>query len=530
MPICQTPIHAANQNMRGRSGEVVDWIAHHAATTPKKCAVVDLASGRRQSYVEMHDRVGRLARVMVAYGVRRGDRVAFLALNSTDILDIIFASWRIGAVSLALNHRLTAPELSYIINDATPKILFHDITLDKDTTELREKTEIAYWIALDGLGGDTPFEQAIAEAEPIHKMAPQFFGDQCLLMYSSGTTGKPKGVIVTHGMMFFSGVNGAAPSRQAPDTVCLAAMPIFHIGGLNVSCCPALRVGATVAVMRVFDPGNALDAINDPSLGVNHIFATPGAFSAMRAHEKNATTGFSNIVTAITGGETPPRSLIEWWLERGVAIQEGYAQTETAGSVTLLPREYVSKKTGSAGKPLMHVEIAIVDVLGHEVPAGTLGEIWIRGSTVTPGYWNDDIATAESFFDGWFRSGDLGRVDEDGFITIEDRINDMYISDDENIYPAEIENALNEMSGICEVAVIGVSDEKWGEAGCAVVVPHEDAEISEDDVKNYCIAKLARFKHPKHVVFADALPRNAVGKVLKFVLRNTVPAQLGENI
>ena len=501
-------------------GMIIDWIAHNALNLPNKTATIELPSGREETYAQMHDRVGRIADWLKGLGVERGDRVGVLALNSIDTLDIIFATWRIGAVHLALNFRLTPSELDYIIGDAEPKVLIADVELADLVSAL--SVEIEHIIETDGLGGDTDFEARTRDAEPVTEMVELEPEDQCMLMYSSGTTGLPKGVIITCGMMLWAQVNAGAAMGCTQDMVSLAVMPLFHIGGLQVFTCPALFAGGTAVTMRTFDPGATLDAFSDKNLGVTHFLGVPAIFNALRDHPKNPESDFSGLKTVIAGAEAVPASLVNWWHERGVVIQEGYGMTENVASCCILGRDDVTSHIGSAGKALRHTQIRISREDGSEADPGESGEIWCRGPVVTPGYWKRTDTDEETFVDGWLRTGDIGSRDAEGFIYIEDRLKDMYISGGENVYPAEIENILYELEEIREVAVIGVPDERWGESGCAVVALQEGAEITPDEILAHCRPRLARFKHPNHVVFVDELPRNATGKVLKFELRKTI--------
>ncbi len=501
-------------------GMIIDWIAHNALNLPNKTATIELPSGREETYAQMHDRVGRIADWLKGLGVERGDRVGVLALNSIDTLDIIFATWRIGAVHLALNFRLTPSELDYIIGDAEPKVLIADVELAESVSAL--SVEIEHIIETDGLGGDTDFEARTRDAEPVTEMVELEPEDQCMLMYSSGTTGLPKGVIITCGMMLWAQVNAGAAMGCTQDMVSLAVMPLFHIGGLQVFTCPALFAGGTAVTMRTFDPGATLDAFSDKNLGVTHFLGVPAIFNALRDHPKNPESDFSGLKTVIAGAEAVPASLVNWWHERGVVIQEGYGMTENVASCCILGRDDVTSHIGSAGKALRHTQIRISREDGSEADPGESGEIWCRGPVVTPGYWKRTDTDEETFVDGWLRTGDIGSRDAEGFIYIEDRLKDMYISGGENVYPAEIENILYELEEIREVAVIGVPDERWGESGCAVVALQEGAEITPDEILAHCRPRLARFKHPNHVVFVDELPRNATGKVLKFELRKTI--------
>ena len=306
------------------------------------------------------------------------------------------------------------------------------------------------------------------------------------------------------------------------DMVSLAVMPLFHIGGLQVFTCPALFSGGTAVIARSFEPGATLDAMSDPDLNVTHFLGVPAIYNALRDHPKNKDTDFSRLKVCLAGAETVPEALVNWWYKRGVVIQEGYGMTENTASCCVLGYDDVPARVGSAGKPLKHTQLKIMKEDGTEAAPGESGEIWTRGPIVTPGYWRRPDANEETFVDGWLRTGDIGSCDEEGFIYVEDRLKDMYISGGENVYPAEIENVLYELTEIREVAVIGVPDERWGEIGCVVVALQENASLSAEDILEHCRPKLARFKQPGHVVYVDELPRNATGKVLKFELRKSV--------
>lgn len=505
----------------------IDWISYHRSSSPNDRAQFDLASGRALTYQELDERVGKVAAFLGSSGVVRGDRVAYLAPNSTDVSDLIFACWRIGASALALNNRLAASELAFIVDDAAPKAILVDQEFADVAAQLKAEIDIEHWIQTDGMGGKSPFEDNLAQHSPILiPNSDNAFGDEAMLMYSSGTTGRPKGVIITHEMMTFAGINSQTGFNMNRSSVSLAAMPLFHIGGL-VMVTNAIYAGGTAVVQRSFDPGQTLAVFNDSALGVTTFLGVPAMYNAMKAHPDITSTDFSRVSTMLAGAETVPAALVNWWMELGIFIQEGYGMTETTASSCALPKPFVETKVGSAGKELMHSEIQITRADGTAAAPDELGEIWMRGPTVTPGYWNRPEANDESFVDGWFRSGDIGRRDEEGFIYIEDRIKDMYISGGENVYPAEVENVLYAFEQVSEAAIIGVPDPQWGESGCAVVVLKEDTSIDLSEIHEACSRALAKFKWPRHVVVVDALPRNATGKVLKFELRRTIPERLG---
>jgi fatty-acyl-CoA synthase len=497
---------------------VFDWIADHAQRRPDAIATIDIHSGRRATYAQMHERVGRIAGYLRSIGIVKGDRVAMLSMNAPEMLEVQFACWRIGACYTPLNFRLTAHELAFMVNDSGAKAFLYDQDLAAVIPALREKTDVAHWAGFDAMGGASDLETHIAAATPVYDFCPQNEDDLCMIMYSSGTTGTPKGVMFHH-RQFTYAIAGAPAFGASNDMVGLVAMPLFHIGGLMAFAMVATGVGGTTVIVRTFDAATMLALFDDAALGVTHFLGVPAIFNALQAHDKFASTDFSRMITTTCGAESVPESLLRAWYDRGVVIQEGFGMTETAAVCLFLNKRDIPHKIGSAGKPARYCDAYIARPDGSEVDVEELGEIWIRGKNVTPGYWNRPDANAAAFVDGWFRSGDIGRRDADGYFYIEDRVKDMYISGGENVYPAEIENILYEMPEIHEVAVIGLADAKWGEAGCAVVVLADGAAVTLEAVRAHCGERLARFKHPARLEIVDALPRNATGKVLKFELR-----------
>ena len=374
-----------------------DWIEYHAATTPDKRAMYDLASGRDYSYAQMHERVAQCAGMLKDKGIKPGDRVAFLCLNTTDVMELVFGCWRVGAICLALNFRLTPPELAFILNDSEASMVLVDAPFAPLAEPTKGLTKVEHWMMTDGVGGDTEYEQALAAATPIYDYHPQDLEDQCLLMYSSGTTGSPKGVIITHAMLDFTASAAVRLGETGPADVSLNNMPLFHIGGLNVTALPTIWIGGACVIMRMFEPNATIKAISNPDLGVSVMFCVPAAYNAMRASPEIEGADFSRIKLALCGAETVPEALINWWLERGITIQEGYGMTETAASGTMLLKSDIPHRIGSAGRPLMHSRIKIVDESGTEVPRGTAGEIWFKGLSVTPGYWRNPEANEKNF-------------------------------------------------------------------------------------------------------------------------------------
>jgi fatty-acyl-CoA synthase len=494
-----------------------DWIAHFGRRTPDKVAVIDLGSGRQFSYAQFDDRIARLAaHLRDRLAIKRGDRVAVLALNTTDMLELQFACGRLGAVLLPLNTRLTVPELQYIVGDASPSLMIHDTELAETALAVAGLCKVASRLLL-GPGGS--YEAAIAGSPRLDPSEIVTLDDISTIMYTSGTTGRPKGAIITHAMTFWNCVNLGGPAGILPSSVFLSVLPLFHTGGLNCYTNPVLHAGGTVLIMRTFDPGLALQLISDPAHGINVFFGVPSIYQFMAQHPAFASADFSRLLGGGVGGAPMPLSLLKVWEERGVALQQGYGMTETSPAVLTLDREDAARKAGSSGKPLLHTEVRIVRPDGTDAAVGELGELWVRGPNVTPGYWNRPDANATCFTDGWLHTGDAARIDDEGFYTIVDRWKDMYISGGENVYPAEVENVLHQLGAIAEAAVIGVANAQWGETGMAIIAVKPGSAISEAEIHAHCAANLARFKCPARIQFVQALPRNATGKIHKPTLR-----------
>ena len=496
-----------------------DWIAHFARRTPHKLAAVDLASGRRFTYAAFDARIARLAsHLREELEIARGDRVVVLALNTTDTLEVQFACGRLGAVFVPLNTRLTVPELHFIVGDCAPKVMMHDSDLAENALAVAKLCNTASTLLL---GPDGSYERAIASATPLARSEELTLDDISTIMYTSGTTGLPKGAMITHGMTFYNCVNLGGPAYITPSSVLLTVLPLFHTGGLNCYTNPVLHAGGTVLIMRQFDPALALELISDPAVGINVFFGVPSIYQFMAQHPGFEAADFSRLTIGGVGGAPMPVPLLQVWEARGVALQQGYGMTETSPAVLVLDREDAARKAGSAGKPVLHTEVRVVRPDGIDCATGELGELWVKGPNITPGYWNRPDANKSSFTDGWLHTGDATRVDEDGFYYIVDRWKDMYISGGENVYPAEVENVLHQLSAIAEAAVIGLPDAQWGEVGMAIVAVKPGQSLTKAEIIAHCAKNLARFKCPRLIRFVDALPRNATGKIHKPTLRKT---------
>lgn len=500
-----------------------DWISGWAEFQPAKTAI--RFEGVDTGYAALDARIRRTASALEdRLGVRRGDRIAHLGLNSPDLLVLLFAAARIGAMLCPLNWRLAAPEHGFILSSARPKALFVEAEFQAQTETILE--EIGP-VALVGWGGArdgwTDWEDLLAAANPDVLSPSGHLEDGALLVYTSGTTGRPKGAVLTQNALFWNAVNSThAHDLTSADHV-LSFLPMFHVGGMNIMTLPVLHAGGSVTLMRRFDPDGFFDALaaDRPSLTL----MVPAIMQALQNHPRFAGADFSCFKLINAGSSTIPQALIEPFHALGVPVCQIYGSTETAPIAVYLRKEDAFAKIGSTGKPAIHCALAILREDGTACEIGESGELWCKGPNVMSGYWQDEAATAEVMRDGWFRTGDVGYRDADGFVWINDRKKDLIISGGENIYPAELENVLAEIAGIRESAVVGRPDARWGEVAVAVVVA---PGLDRDAVLGPFEGRLARFKHPKDVVFVDCLPRNVMGKVLKYELRAMVARMVAE--
>jgi fatty-acyl-CoA synthase len=495
-----------------------DWIAHHARYSPGREAVHDLASKRRLSYLEFDRRIDRAA-LYLQHGLKIGvgDRIAVLCHNDIDAFEIQFACRRIGAIFLPLNWRLVVPELEFICNDATPKALIYGLEFAAEAAEVQKLCGLPRIASLAN-GGDSDYEAGLAAAAGEYQTPDLNITDIWTVMYTSGTTGRPKGAMITYQMALFNAIHCAMTVEITVHSKNLVVLPTFHTGGLNVYANPAFHTGGCNVVMRTFDPGHFLDLLSDKELHLTHLLGVPTNFLMMAQEPGFATADLSHVICLGVGGAAAPLALIEEYGAKGMTLQQGWGMTETGPLGLMLSGDKALEKVGSSGLPPLHTRLKICDEEVREVAPGETGELLIKGPTVTPGYWNRAESNHEFFSDGWFHTGDAARQDEDGYYYIVDRTKDMFISGGENVYPVEVENVIYQLDGVFENAVIGVPDDKWGEVGRACVVLKEGANLDEGAIVEHCRSQLARYKVPKQVLFMDELPHNATGKVLKHQL------------
>lgn len=511
--------------MLTEAGLISDWLAHHARLRPAHTAVIDLATSRRFTYGEWFPRVARLAGAFRECGVQPGDRVMVLARNSTDVYEVLFACWRIGAVFMPVNWRLAPSEIADILADATPALVVVDeeflTLLPVDAAQPAQPAMVRAPARLLRRPGDpvSAYEQAIATAAPVLDFAAVGLDTVNTLLYTSGTTGQPKGVIGNWRMTTVMLLQASISGGLGADCVTLTAAPQFHTAGLNSFATALFHLGGTLAVMAVWEPGEALRLLADPTLGVTHTLGVPTQFLLMTRHPTFGSLVFPTVRMAAVGGAPPTPTLMDTCAAHGLPLTPGYGMTECFG-VTQISAAVARRKPGAVGWPALYTELRVADETGRALPAGEVGEIQIRSAGVTPGYWNQPEATAAAFMDGWYRTGDLGHFDDEGLLYVVDRKKDMFISGGENVYPVEVENVISSFPEVLQVACIGVPHDTWGEVGAAYLTlrPGFTAAVAETFAVR-CREQLAAFKVPKHFHVVEQLPMSAQGKVLKTELR-----------
>ncbi|WP_369226840.1 long-chain fatty acid--CoA ligase [Streptomyces sp. R39] len=486
------------------------WPARRARKTPHRTALV---SGEQSAdYRTLYTRTTRLAHALRARGIRRGDRIGYLGPNHPAYLETLFAAGTLGAVFVPLNTRLAGPEIAYQLADSGAKALLYGPSHAGLVAGLPGTSDVRTYVEV---GAEYEELLAAAAEDPIDE--PVVPDDTCIIMYTSGTTGRPKGAMLTHGNLTWNALNVLVDTDLIADERALVSAPLFHTAGLNMLTLPVLLKGGTCVLVEAFDPARTLDLIEQHR--ITFMFGVPTMFEQVARHPRWPDADLSSLRILTCGGSPVPTPLIARYQERGLTFLQGYGMTEASPGTLFLDAEHAVSKAGSAGVPHFFSDVRVVRPDLTRVDVGETGEVVVRGPHVMPGYWGLPEETAASFADGWFRSGDAARVDEDGYVFIVDRLKDMIISGGENIYPAEIEDLLLGHPGIAECAVIGVPDDTWGEVPRAVVVPREGAVLDADEILASLSGRLARYKLPKSVVLADELPRTASGKLLKSQVR-----------
>ncbi|WP_203137609.1 acyl-CoA synthetase [Microbacterium sp. JZ31] len=493
------------------------WPSIRRLRTPDKTALV--FGETRLTYREFADAADRIASMLTVMGVGKGDAVAYIGENSPAFLMTLFGATRIGAVFVPVNTRLAPPEVTHVLTDSGARVLIYDTELYDKVAPGIEAAGVAHVIPTgEGDGVDPGLDRLAAvatQAPPAVDVTPD---DPAVYMYTSGTTGRSKGAALTHENLTFVALNCVLDYDLLSNEVALLISPLFHAAALGMGALPIVLKGATMVLEKGFEPGRALALIQRH--GITMLSGVPTTYQLMADHPDWASTELSTLRRLTCGGSAVPTRILDVYEERGLHFTQGYGMTETSPGHTALPADRTREKQGSVGLPHFFSSVRIAGEDGALLPPGEVGEIEVLGPNVFPGYLHLPEANAQSFRpDGWFRTGDMGYLDEEGYLFISDRLKDMIISGGENIYPAEVENHLFDIGGVTGAAVIGVPDEKWGEVGWAVLTVRDGAEVTTQTVQDHLTGRIARYKIPKNVVIVDELPRTASGKVRKADLR-----------
>ena len=504
---------------------VGEWITKWAKIQPDKIAII--SEDVPYTYLEFKTQVNKLSHFFLHRGLRKGDRVAVLLRNCRQFLEIFFALSGIGGILVPLNWRLALPELEFIMRDSGTDFTIFDYEFLENAEKLRKRlpvnTHVACVSGEGQRGRKAPrwaidYQEAIATFPETQPELSWSAGDDDphILMYTSGTTGLPKGAVLSHRKTFFNVLNASIYYDLSKHDVGIVGRPLFHSGGLIVDMAPLIYRGGTTIIRKRFAPEEILETIEKYRVTILELPATVLSFilNECRPEEHDLST----LKCCFTGGERVPVALLRDYADKGIPLSQVYGLTE-ASTLFWLPMEKAVEKMGSVGQPVMHSEVEIVDEDEKPVKRGEMGEVVVKGPIVMNGYWNRDDLTDEVIKDGWFHTGDLARMDEEGFVYIVDRKKDMFISGGENVYPAEIEKVLLGHLRIADAAVVGVPDKKWNEVGKAFIVTRDGNPLDSDEIYQFLQDKLAKYKMPKYIEFVEKLPKTASGKIKKGVLK-----------
>ncbi|MEV4384348.1 long-chain fatty acid--CoA ligase [Micromonospora sp. NPDC049580] len=495
------------------------WLAKRRLKSPDQIAIIH-GDRSPMTYRQFADAVDRISAVLREWGVGKGDPVAYLGENSPELLQVMFGAAQVGAVFVPVNTRLAAPEIAHVLADCAARVLIHDPDFAVPVASAAATARTPY-VIVNGEGtADRPGLDHLARAvgTAFGDPADTVHQDPAAIIYTSGTTGRAKGAVLTHGNLTWVALNCVVDYDVVSTDVALMISPLFHVASLGMGALPVILKGATMVIARGFEPGRALAQIERH--GVTMLSGVPTTYQLLADHPAWASTDLSTLTKLTCGGSAVPARILNAYEARGLSFSQGYGMTEAAPGATALPPTMTRVKQGSVGLPHFFTDVRITDAAGAVLPAGAVGEIEVAGPNVFPGYHGLPEATAEAFTaDGWFRSGDLGHLDADGYLYISGRLKDMIISGGENIYPLELEQLLTEVDGVTSAAVIGVPDERWGEVPWAIVTVRDGASVDTATVRARLDGRIARYKLPKNVIIVDELPRTASGKVRKADLR-----------
>lgn len=485
----------------------MDWIAKRANLTGNRQAIIDIEKQRTLTYTELNRSAERWAAFLLYHHIQKGDRVAVLGENQAELFEILFACGKIGAILVPINWRLSKSEIEYILQDCQPKVLLYNDSFEEIMKQLNFLKSYSFSI----------IEQFTS---PIKTISTENIEeeDPWLIIYTGGTTGKPKGVVLSHRAVDWNALNTIVSWGLTEDEVTLNYMPLFHTGGINALSLPILMNGGKVVIGNKFDPQKALYYLHLYKCTI--ALFVPTMYHMMQQTEEFHKLDFSHMKVFLSGGAPCPLTIYEKFAEKGYQFKEGYGLTEAGPNNFFIDPKIAQIKRGSVGKPMMFNEVKLVDFDGKEITGTGVGELLIRGKHAFIEYWNNKQATEETWQDGWLHTGDLARRDDDGYYYIVGRKKDMIITGGENVYPIEVEQTLIEHPIIDEVAVVGIPDEKWGEKVTAFISLKNNQQIEETELIHFCKKKLANYKIPKSFIILEQLPKTDVGKIDKKALKS----------
>jgi len=486
----------------------IDWLEKWAAYSPKRMALREYSRDLQWNYKEMNRRVDALANYLQKEcALQPGDRLAVYSKNCAEYVFLFFACIKSGVIMVPLNFRLMPDELNTLLTDAEPSLLVYENEFAAQVKNL-EMPENGSLKKLDDV---TPFlaDRVITagELQPL----PEDMERVVMILYTSGTTGLPKGAMINHRMLFWNSINTELRLNITADDHTQSFAPFFHTGGWNVLLTPFFHHGASHTLLDGFDAGLILRLMEEERSTL--LFGVPTMLQMMADDPAFEKCNLKSVRYAIVGGAPMPKPLIDIWHEKGIAIRQGYGLTEVGPNCFSLHQDDAIRKKGSIGLPNFYIDARVLDESGRDCQANDVGELWLKSPVVTPGYWRNPKATKEAITEGWFHTGDMVTRDDEGYYYVVDRKKNMFISGGENVYPAEVEKFLYSHPGIKEVCVIGVSDQKWGEVGKAFVVLKQGYQETQETIRAFCKGRIAGYKTPKHVAFLEELPKNAAGKI-----------------
>ena len=489
-----------------------DWLTKRERYTPDQEAVIDLAGGNRFSYRDLNRRANNLASVLQRdYSISAGERIAVLSKNRMEVNDLFFACGKLGVILVPLNFRLPGSAIEELLGDCDPTLLVYSDEFEAIAESAKEKKIISEILAIEG--DQNSVRQIVASDQPAPDTYAADAAETAMILYTSGTTGKSKGAMISWRQIHWNSINTEISLELTSADCAIVNTPFYHTGGWHVLLTPLIHHGGKVVLQPEFDPAESLKIIEQEKVTI--LFGIPTMLKIMMDEESFAGTDFSSVRYAICGGEACPVPVINGYKQVGIPIRQGYGLTEAGPNCYSLPAEDAIRKEGSVGFPNFHIGVKIMGDDESELKQGEVGELWMKGPHLFSGYWNNPEATEQTLINGWVKTGDLFREDEDGYFYIVGRIKEMYISGGENVYPVQVENVIYEHPSVSQAAVIGVPDKKWGETGCAFIVLKEHQSLTAEELKTYCRKFMAGFQCPGHVIFVNELPLGHSNKIQK---------------